>query len=191
MKKIISFACAALAVLLLLSSCAVQDKSAAKRINAASDFEFELLENVEEHDFGGYGAVYGFGVTKYYGKDYELAKDENGYIIEEGEYVSYEVTAWPDESNGGKFVTAIYCTDMDVRVLGLTLENSLDEFSAALSDMGFKVKESEQYGTDGTIKEYVTIKAEKGGISVYICDYGQSKTLSVRADVSNKLGIIY
>ncbi|MBE6654234.1 MAG: hypothetical protein E7608_02100 [Ruminococcaceae bacterium] len=191
MKKIISLACTALAVLLLLSSCAAQDKSTAKRINAASDFEFCLLENVEEHDFGGYGALYGFGVTKYYGKDYELAKDENGYIIEEGEYVSYEVTAWPDESNGGKFVTAIYCTDMDVRVLGLTLENSLDEFSAALSDMGFKVKESEQYGTDGIIKEYTAIKAEKGGISVYICDYGQSKTLSIRADVSNKLGIIY
>ncbi len=191
MKKIISFACTALAVLLLLSSCAAQDKSAAKRINAASDFEFELLENVKEHDFGGYGAVYGFGVTKYYGTGYELTKDKNGETVANGEYISYEVTAWPDESDGGKFVTAIYCTDMDVRVLGLTLENSLDEFSKALSDMGFKMEESKEYGTDGIIKEYTAIKAEKGGISVYICDYGESKTLSIRADVSNRFGIMY
>lgn len=184
MKRIFSLIVCFL-LLLCLSACSALDESTAEKINAASNFEFDLLENVEDYDFGGYGAVYGFGVTKYYGTGYELTEDKNGETAAVGEYVSYDVTAWPDESDGGRFITSIYCTDMDVRVLGLTLENSLDEFSSVLSDMGFDVEKSDPYGACGAIR------AQKGGICVYICDYGQNKTFSVSADVSNRLDLQY
>lgn len=72
-------------------------------------------------------------------------------------------------------------------MFGLTLENSLDEFKTALADLGYDVTESAPYGACGAIK------AEKVGITVSVYDYGEThgKTLTIRAEVTNRGGIQY
>lgn len=187
MKKAASLFCLLLIFSAAICSCSSSDKRAAEKLNDSCELEFEILQNVEDYDFSGYQVLYGFGMTRYYGSDYKLQTNDNGNVIEEGEFVSYTVTAWPDYEDGGKYITRIFCTDQNVKVFGLTLKNSLEEFEAALSALGYDVAESDPYNA------CAAIVAENGGIRVSILDYGegQGKTLTIIADVTNRSGLIF
>ena len=139
-----------------------------------TDLEFDITRNVENFDFSGYAEVTGwFGARQYYGKDYAPAVD--GTAPEH--YVTYLITAYPDYADGGQYVTQIEVTDPEVRVKGLTVNSTFEEFRDIFVALGFKVTKGET--------AYV---AEKGNITYRLTE---GKTILITAAVTNREGIIF
>ena len=177
MKRVLS----ALFVLLLcvgLFGCG--QKSNAPPRPRDSTLEFWITEDVGNVDFSDHDEGGMFGGHMYLGKGYHT------YRLEDGQgpmlpdiYVAYIVTAYPDYSSGGQFVTRIWITDPAVTVYGLTVDSSLEEWDAVMREMGYKVSSPEG--------SRVYHRAEKDGFSFF---YGDG-SLTISAEVTNKQGIVF
>lgn len=129
MKKIII---CVLIFVLLLSSCGSQSGIESKP--EGTSLEFWITEDVGEVDFSDYEINPGwFGAEEYYGC---------GYCADDEAFVTYLITAYPDYSCGGSFVTRIKVTDPKVIIMnGLTCASSVNAWSTTLTKMGFKESE--------------------------------------------------
>ena len=87
------------------------------------------------------------------------------------------IGAFPDESDGGSFVTGIEIRDADIVVYGLTIQSDVEEFEAVFRAMGYGIYEAN--GTWKAIKNGITFTFRKG------------ECLSIHADITNREGIIY
>lgn len=153
---------------------------------ASDDLEFYITQNVGNVDFSDYAEIYGwFGAREFLGKGYETVPVDGSTPVHPEHYVSYVIGAYPDESDGGQFVTMIVITDPQVEYYNLTVNSSAEAFRETLEGLGYTVKIS--INSNGEI-----FSAEKGNLSVYLYrgENVQAK-ITVRAEVTNREGIIY
>lgn len=174
MKKSVFILCV-LAVALCCSAC---EQSVPDRPDG-TNLEFWLAEDVSDYDFSDYYEVPGwFGAREYYGRDYQPVSEADGV---EPEYcVKYCITAWPDYADGGEYVTRIEITDPSVNVYGVTVLSSYEAFTLAFEGAGYRV---EPNGSGYT--------ALKGRARCSFFKTEGKSVLSLRAEVTNRLGIVY
>ena len=110
-----------------------------------TNLEFWITENVTDYDFSEYTYVPGWGIWKYYGKDYPpVAVTVEGYPVAPEHCVFYTVGSYPDGSSKGKHITCIEITDPAVTFYGITLESTDEQIIAAMEKHGYTHLPEEQ-----------------------------------------------
>lgn len=136
--------------------------------------EYWICQDVADVDWTGHACLPGFGVYTYLGEGYRPDR--------QGEWpparVTYEVTAWPDYSDGGSFVTRIFITDPAVSVYGLTVNSDFPQFRRVMESKGYTVE---------AVNEN-TVRAARGG---FIFSLTPGELLAVRAHVTNHRGLVF
>ena len=144
----------------------------------AHDLEFWIGEFVGDVDFSNYQEKYGlFGGTEYYGTGYAPANNDPAMQVDPEHCVTYIVSSYPDEIDYGAHITSIRITDPNVKVYGISLKSSFDEFERALTQQGFTV---EKQGS-------VARKATKGRFTItFTAEY-----IYISVATTNRYGIVY
>lgn len=143
-----------------------------------TNLEFWIGQDMADVDFSSHDEVYGwFGAREYLGKGYQMLPGEDGEQQYPQHYVSYLIGAFPDESDGGSFVTRIKITDPNVTLYGLTTQSDEAEFAAVFIAMGY-----------GVYEEYGRCIAKKDGITFTL---EMDAFITITAQVTNKECIIY
>lgn len=152
-----------------------------------TSLEFWITENVENVDFSQHNEIYGWmGAREFYGKGYSSAKDEDGNDVRPEHYVTYLITAYPDYADGGQYVTRIDITDPSVSVYGLTVNSTIEEYDAVFRKMGYVISVEER-GVN------TVFTATRAGITFELCirSDGSSRSLTIKAEVTNRQGIVF
>ena len=151
--------------------------------------EFWITEDVKDQDWTGHDEIYGWmGAREFLGSGYKKNADTDGSDQHPEHYVSYVITAWPDYADGGQFVTDITVTDPAVKVHGLTIASTFEEFDAVFEPLGYELSWSE-----GAIKTRV---ATKDGITFRLTRAVEDNpdvvpVFRISAEVTNREGIVY
>ena len=143
--------------------------------------EFWITENVEDIDFRDYDEIDGwYGAHEYLGKGYQAQIDENNMQIHPDSYVSYRITAYPDYSDGGSYVTYITIAAPDVTLYGLSIQSSMELFDTVFEDMGYQISNDDSNDT-------IHI-AEKNGV---FFSFEEGKEIHIWVEVSNQERIMF
>ena len=151
--------------------------------------EFWITEDVKDRDWSGHDEIYGWmGAREFLGSAYKKNADADGSDQHPEHYVSYVITAWPDYADGGQFVTDITVTDPAVKVYGLTIASTFEEFDAVFEPLGYELSWSE-----GAIQTRV---ATKDGITFRLTRATEDNPevvpeLRISAVVTNREGIVF
>lgn len=151
--------------------------------------EFWITEDVKDRDWTGHDEIYGWmGAREFLGSAYKKNEDADGLDQRPEHYVSYVITAWPDYADGGQFVTDIIVTDPAVKVYGLTIASTFEEFDAVFEPLGYELSWSE-----GAIQTRV---ATKDGVTFRLTravDDNPNVVPQIRisAVVTNREGIVF
>ena len=151
--------------------------------------EFWITEDVKDRDWSGHDEIYGWmGAREFLGSAYKKNEDADGLDQRPEHYVSYVITAWPDYADGGQFVTDITVTDPAVKVYGLTIASTFEEFDAVFEPLGYELSWSE-----GAIQTRV---ATKDGVTFRLTravDDNPNVVPQIRisAVVTNREGIVF
>ena len=154
-----------------------------------TSLEFWITEDVKDQDWTGHDEIYGWmGAQEFLGSGYKKNEDPTGANQHPDHYVSYVITAWPDYADGGEFVTDITVTDPDVKVYGLTIASTYEEFDAVFEPLGYELSWS-----DGAIETRV---ATKNGITFRLTRAVEGNPnvvpmFRISAEVTNREGIVY
>ena len=144
-----------------------------------TNLEFWIAENVDDVDFSNYQMKYGmFGGNMYYGTGYVPTLDENEQQVDPEHCVIYTVTSYPDYMNKAQHVTRIEITDPEIELYGLSINSSKEDIKNVMEEQGFTVTEGE-YG----------ITAEKGKFTFNFDKH--SNSITIRVEVTNRLGIVF
>lgn len=199
MKRLAVFIAAALAACFLFAACSGNDKAAQIALEEAlkteTDLEFFILDDVADADFSAFQEIYGgFGANRYAPKRYGIS--ESGIISEQQipeQCVVYTVSAWPDHADGGAFVTDITVTDPKVRLFGLTVDSTAEEFIKKCELLGYKKaeKRSEADQAARGIKEYACVRSKDGKYSIVLEKTSERSTIRINAPVGNRNNIIF
>ena len=163
---------------LLLVSCA-SNKILSKPEDCT--LEFWITDDVTEFDFSDYYFIPGmFGGSMYYGKGYAPTLTDEGYDIRPEYYVIYTLTAYPDYSSKGDFVTDIEITDPAISIYGITCNSSREEFDKVFLDLGCEIEDN------GVIH-----RATYGKTRISFCDYESGRKITISVEVSNRQGIVF
>lgn len=199
MKRLAVFIAAALAACFLFAACSGIDKAAQIALEEAlkteTDLEFFILDDVADADFSAFQEIYGgFGASQYAPKRYGIS--ESGIISEQQipeQCVVYTVSAWPDHADGGAFVTDITITDPKVRLFGLTVDSTAEEFTQKCELLGYKKaeKQSEADQAARGIKEYACVESKDGKYSIVLEKTSERSTIRINAPVGNRNNIIF
>ena len=188
LKRICSAVFAAVLVLCSVG-CAKEETDVYYTKPEGSGLDFWICEDVHDADFSGFSTLSGtIGSKQYVNGRYALGPIEpDGYRELPEKYVSYTVSAWPDYADGGEFVTQIVITDPSVKLFGVSVESTMEEFIAAMTKNGFDVREHNDdigvamrfaYSPDG--KYYVS----------YIITH-DIRRIVVNAPIENREGIVF
>ncbi len=144
-----------------------------------SDFEFWITDYVGNIDFSKYeSSADMMGGEEYYGK---------GYKKGDTEFVAYTVTAYPDYSSGGKYVTRIDVTDPNVKILrGLTVNSSIEEWEKVMEEMNCEKITPEESAPERHL--WVT---EDGKVKFWLKELDGVRSFTLEAVVTNKTGIVF
>lgn len=151
--------------------------------------EFWITENVKDQDWTGHDEIYGWmGAREFLGSAYKKNEDADGLDQRPEHYVSYVITAWPDYADGGQFVTDIIVTDPAVKVYGLTLASTFEEFDAVFEPLGYELSWSE-----GAIQTRV---AKKDGVTFRLTRAVDDNPdvvpqIRISAEITNREGIVF
>jgi len=199
MKKLFVLIIAALICLPLAACRSGNDKAAQIALEEAlkteTDLEFFILDDVADADFSGFQEIYGwFGAREYAPKRYGIS--ESGIISEQQipeQCVVYTVSAWPDHADGGAFVTDITVTDPKVRLFGLTVDSTAEEFIKKCELLGYKKveKRSEADQAVRDIKEYACVRSKDGKYSIVLEKTSERSAIRINAPVGNRDNIIF
>ena len=154
-----------------------------------TSLEFWITEDVKDYDWTGHDEIYGWmGAREFLGSGYKKNEDPTGSNQHPEHYVSYVITAWPDYADGGEFVTDITVTDPVVKVYGLTVASTYEEFDAVFEPLGYELSWSE-----GAIKTRV---ATKDGITFRLTRAVEDNpdvvpVFRITAEVTNREGIVF
>lgn len=153
--------------------------------------EFWITENVENADLSQNCEIYGWmGAREFLGKGYQTVIDENGNQVKPKHCVSYLLTAYPDYSDGGEYVTQIDITDPDVSVYGLTVNSTFEEYDGVFRKMGYVIEI--QSDGEGKNRRFVATKYDSITFIFYEGNANVENAvpkLTVKAKVTNKEGI--
>lgn len=182
MKKLLSAAAALCAAAIIpLAGCG-------QKVPARPDdftLDFWITDDVSSADFSGYKYESGwFGASAYYTPDSELNDLGDGTYGPAGAYVRYIITAWPDYSDGGEYITTIEIADPDVSLYGITCNSTAARFEEVMTEQGYNIVT--ERAADGREWSESWTVAEYGAVSVALCNDG---ILRVMALVTNKDGI--
>lgn len=177
--------CLILILLLVICVCASCSPSIYEEPDDMT-LEFWIAQDVSSVDFSEYHEIVGwFGARQYYGKGYYPTEvfGENGEIhyVEPTYYVKYLVGAYPDESDGGQFVTRIDITDPDVTVYGISCNSSFEEFETAMEKLGCEITESTNISRVATLDK----------VRFHLLATEITNQLTISVEVTNKYGICY
>ena len=151
--------------------------------------EFWITEDVKDRDWTGHDEIYGWmGAREFLGSAYKKNADADGSDQHPEHYVSYVITAWPDYADGGQFVTDIAVTDPAVKVHGLTIASTFEEFDAVFEPLGYELSWGE-----GAIKTRV---ATRDGITLRLTRAVEDNPdvvpqIQISAEVTNREGIVF
>ena len=151
--------------------------------------EFWITEDVKDRDWSKHDEIYGWmGAREFLGSAYKKNADTDGSDQHPEYYVSYVITAWPDYADGGEFVTDITVTDPAVKVYGLTITSTFEEFDAVFEPLGYELSWAE-----GAIKTRV---ATKDGITFRLTRAVEENPdvvpqFRISAEVTNREGIVF
>lgn len=148
-----------------------------------------MLQDTEKLDLSEYESIPGwFGAEEIYGKGYEpILVDGEG--LTDPEYcVKYLISAWPDYSDGGEFVTHITITDPKVTFFGLTIEDSPEEFDRVLKEKGFTHWETSEMLDPNT--EYKEVW-DNGLYDITLSKENGKCLVTIYAAVTNRNGIMF
>ena len=154
-----------------------------------TSLEFWITEDVKDQDWTGHDEIYGWmGAREFLGSGYKKNEDPSGANQHPEHYVSYVITAWPDYADGGQFVTDITVTDPAVKVYGLSIASTFEEFDAVFEPLGYELSWSE-----GAIKTRV---ATKDGITFRLTRAVEENPdvvpqFQISAEVTNREGIVF
>ena len=151
--------------------------------------DFWITEDVKDRDWSGHDEIYGWmGAREFLGSAYKKNADADGSDQHPEHYVSYVITAWPDYADGGQFVTDIAVTDPAVKVHGLTIASTFEEFDAVFEPLGYELSWGE-----GAIKTRV---ATRDGITFRLTRAVEDNPdvvpqIRISAEVTNREGIVF
>ena len=151
--------------------------------------EFWITEDVKDQDWTGHDEIYGWmGAREFLGSAYKKNEDPSGADQHPEHYVSYVITAWPDYADGGQFVTDITVTDPAVKVYGITITSTFEEFDAVFEPLGYELSWGE-----GVIKTRV---ATKDGITFRLTRAVEDNPdvvpqIRISVEVTNREGIVF
>lgn len=110
-----------------------------------------ILQDTEALDLSDYESIPGyFGAEEIYGKGYERVFVPGEDFADPEHCVKYLISAWPDYSDGGEFVTQITITDPAVTFFGLTAESPREDFDRILTKKGFTHEDNTENLDPGT-----------------------------------------
>ncbi|MBQ7604366.1 MAG: hypothetical protein IJU75_05370 [Clostridia bacterium] len=149
-----------------------------------SGLDFWILYDAKDEKFEDYRIWPGFGVTGYVPEKYFPEDDEDSrYVPSNGEYVRYDVTAWPDYADGGRYVTRIEIDGVsDVSVFGLTVDSAVEEVREKLTAKGF-IEE------DVDVDTFVLFSSPDGKYRISFLTSG--RRIQIYAPVGNRNHIIF
>jgi len=168
----------------LLSGCnSSETDDVIFEFNNNSNFEYQLLTEVTDDIKSGFSIAYGFGMYRLVDQSIENATIEDlaAYIIIHPT-TFYTVTAYPDCSDGGDFITYIETTDPDI-----------DLFGISVGDASTQTMVKEQMDANGYIQDESDESLYKNDIlRIYVqIEDGTIIKLIVNVKVTNEEGIIY
>lgn len=162
-------------------------------LNDNSDLELNLLQDMSTDKYPeGFLIEQGFGVYSLCNEKYilEETEDELNFqsLLYSGTVLYYSVTAWPDYSKGGFYITQIHCSDRSIQIFGITLDSSIEEIIEVLLNNDYK------YTLDEDSSAYNIYKFNNNGININF--YGNKETgklinFIITASVTNRFNIIY
>lgn len=208
MKKHLLFIIAALAFCLLFSACRKDGKpngestspspapiTLEESLKTETDLEFFILADLINADLSDFQEIYGsFGSWRYAPKRYGISDSHTVPQPLPEQFVLYIASAWPDCADGGKFVTNIQITDPKVRVFGLTIESSPEEFIEKCTALGYKQVNSAVNEEDDGFSycdEYTCMKSADGKHYIALTKKDSNAGIKLFAPVSNRGGIIF
>lgn len=159
-----------------------EDLAAFFRENGIEGLEFWILQDAKDCDFSSCtNNPYVLGSQgAYYGRKYDITPTGESDLSTP--FVEYFLGCWPDLSDKEVYVTDICITDPDVRIYGLSLENTLAEWRETLTGKGYScVRDYEGYSAD-------MIAVSPDGTYI-ICLNSHSRSISVIAPSTNREGI--
>ena len=166
--------------LLTFDSPHLSDMELAMLINDSSEFDFDLLEQMTDEELREHGAEAGFGCYIIrMGQGVNITCDD-GCESFEYDFV-YTLTAYPDESDGGRFITNISSNSPYFMLCDISTGADFDKICENFRDKNFDV---EILGEGRMI-------ACRGGISISISKSGDEVYTNIHMTVTNNEGIIY
>ena len=152
--------------------------------------EFWIVENVESVDWVDHDTPYEmYGGKAYLGKDYPLELMDGNIQIPK-EHIIYTVTAWPDYSDDGAYVTEIEITDPAISIYGLTVNSSFEEFDRVFcgQDYDISIDKNEYWENHRATKNGITFSMESGAF----CESTKNESVfTISAEVTNRDGIVF
>lgn len=183
MKKSVALLAGLLGIMLIaFCGCNTEGVPEIPECPEDTDLEFWIVEDVSNISWENYDGTSGWGVQEYYGKGYERFITEDGEKVEREYYVQYKITAWPDYSDGGNYVTGIKITDPAVTVYGLTVNSSEEEFDAVFQEKGYELYNFEAFN-------YSRRVASKDGFTFSIDE--KYHVIRIGATVTNRNNILF
>lgn len=151
--------------------------------------DFWICEDAHGADFSGFNEIPGLvGGHEYINARYRLPPaDADGFQDYPEKYVSYVVSAYPDLADGGEFITRIVITDPSVKMFGVSVDSTMDEFVSAMTEAGFDVRENS--GTAAVDMRFAYSPDGKYYVSYLI--NGDEHRIAVCAVVTNRDNIVY
>lgn len=145
--------------------------------------DFWILQDVKEYDFSGYTKDPNYLGTQgvYLGRNYDISTLTDGNYSEP--LVEYFIGSWPDLSDQQVYITRIWITDPDVKIYGLSVENTMEEWRKVLMEKGYSFGgHHEDYSAD--------MVADSPNGTYIICYNSNPRSLTIIAPTTNREGIV-
>lgn len=182
-------------LIFLLFGCinGANSRRVATILNDNSNLELNLLQDMSSDKYPeGFLIEQGFGVYSLCNEKYILEETEDEFdfqrLLYSGTVLYYSVTAWPDYSKGGFYITKIHCSDRSIQIFGFTLDSSIEEIIEVL------LKNDYKYTLDEDSSTFNIHKFNNDGININFLgnkETGKLSNLIITAFVTNRFNIIY
>lgn len=127
-------------VLVMLLGCQDNTNKVIDDLNDHSNFEYELLTVVTDEISENHAKEYGFGSYRLVDSTItEIDNTDLNDYLRSHETTFYTVSAYPDYSDGGEYITRIETTDTSIDILGFYIGEAItiDEVTKQMEALGY------------------------------------------------------
>ena len=171
-----------LGISLTLTACETGTEKSVQEFNDNSNFDIDLTEEVTDDIKADYTTVKGFGMIQLYDPSFgEVDESLYNYAFDEA-FTYYEVTAYPDHSDGGSYLTFVTTSESKYNVFGLSVGdlNTKLELEEILLEYGYDLEDDVDFSL-GHDYEFVNGKIT---INIYT-DEDIITVIRVKIEVTN------